>query len=145
MVSLSMAPTDSPLPRRIVHKSKGKSYTNIGICTYFAMLFRMNELAPKKRKMTDDQIAAEIEKEYPNRPSAQCFRGPNKKRTINEYRLRYNSGRFTHGTPPTIYSYRYDSMGNRVDGRTGKYPLPAIQVLGLQSSHRYHRGLNETR
>lgn len=142
MVSLSMAPTH-PLPsRRIIHKSRGRSYTNIGICTYFAMLFRMNELAPKKRKMTDDQIAAEIEKEYPNRPSAFCFRGPNKRRTINEYRLKYNSGRFTNGTSPANPSYRYDSMGNRVDGRTGKKVLPAIQVLGLKSSHRYHRGLN---
>lgn len=139
MVSFSMGTTNHPHRPRICHKSRGKSYANIGICTYFAILFRANEVASKKRKMTDDQIAEAIEKEYPDRPSAFYFRGPNKKRTINEYRHRYNKGFFTGGQVPHLYSYRYDSTGNRVDGRTGKKILPTIQELGLQSAHNYWR------
>ncbi len=123
------------------HKSRGIT-SGVGICTYFAFLFRSNEIAPLKRKLTDDQIASMVEKEFPHRPSAFVFRGPNKKRTINEYRLRYNRGLFTNSKVPADYSFRYDSAGIRVDGRTGKKPLPTIQILGLQSSHRYYRGLN---
>ncbi len=100
---------------------------------------RANELAPKKKKLTDEQLAIAIEEEYPHRPTAFCFRGPTKTRTINEYRLRYNQGKFTGGKVPSLYSYRYDSLGNRVDGRTGKKILPTIQELGLQSAHNYNR------
>lgn len=121
------------------HKSQGLT-SGVGICTYFAFLFKFNETLPKKRKLTDEQIALAVEKEFPGRPSAQCFRGPTKRRTINEYRLKYNAGKFTYNKMPEFYSYRYNSSGDRVDGRTGKKVLPVIQELGLQSSHRYHRG-----
>jgi hypothetical protein len=124
--------------RKARHKSRGKT-SGVGICTYFAFLFRANELAFKSRKLTDDQIAIMVEKEFPDRPSALVFRGPSKKRTINEYRIRYNTGRFTYGKTPELYSYRYNSVGDRVDGRTGKKVLPTIQELGLQSAHRYWR------
>ena len=117
------------------HKSRGLT-SGVGICTYFAFLFRSNETAPKNKKLTDDQIASLVEKEFSHRPSAFYFRGPNKRRTINEYRIKYNSGAFTDGKMPATHSYRYDSLGNRVNGRTGK-PLPTIQELGLQSAHKY--------
>lgn len=143
----SMTNFASPNNRgKATHKSKGIT-SGVGICTYFAFLFRSNEIAPKKKKLTDEQIAIAIEKEFPNRPTAFSFRGPNKNKTINEYRLKYNRGCFTYNQIPELYSYRYDSMGNRVDGRTGRKILPTIQELGLQSAHRYWReyGCNKDR
>jgi hypothetical protein len=121
---------------RTRHKSKGIT-SGVGICTYFAFLFRYNETS--KKKLTDEEIAILVEREYPDRHSAKAFRGNTKKRTINEYRHRYNAGLFTTGKIPALFSYRYDSLGNRVDGRTGKKILPTIQELGLQSAHRYWR------
>ncbi len=128
---------NKPSQRKIKHKSRGIT-SGVGICTYFAFLFASNE-KPGTKKLTDDEIAILVERQFPGRKTAQVFRGPNKKRTINEYRHRYNLGLFTMGKIPALYSYRYDSMGNRVDGRTGKKILPTIQELGLQSAHRYWR------
>jgi hypothetical protein len=122
-------------PKR-VHKSRGVN-TGLGICSYFVALFQANELAPKRKKLTDDQIAILVEKEFPHRASAKVYRGNNKKRTINEYRHRYHTGKFTNGVIPSIYSFRYDKDGDRVDGRTGKEKLPAIQTQGLASAQRY--------
>lgn len=123
--------------QRIRHKSRGIT-SGVGICTYFAFLFRSNERVGSK-KLTDEQIAILVERQFPGRKTAQVFRGPNKKRTINEYRHRYNLGLFTGGKMPALHSYRYNSDGLRVDGRTGKKVLPIIQELGLQSAHKYWR------
>jgi hypothetical protein len=122
-------------PRR-VHKSICVT-TGVGICTYFANLFQANELSPKVKKLTDEQIAILVEKEFPNRPTAKVYRGQSKRRTINEYRQRYHNGKFTGGDIPSVFSFRYDKDGDEVDGRTGKYKLPAIQVTGLASAQRY--------
>jgi hypothetical protein len=129
-------------PKRTKHKSRGIT-TGLGICSYFATLFQANELAPKGRKMTDEQIAMKVEHEFPNRPGAFAYRGQTKKRTINEYRHRYNTGKFTGGILPLLFSFRYNSSGEIVDGKTGKEVLPVIQIDGFKSAHRYWRGLQQ--
>lgn len=125
--------------RKTIHKSKGHT-TGLGICAFFAYLFKVNEIVPKRKKKTDDQIAAEVEKEFPYRPTAFCFRGKNKTRTISEYRHRYNTGKFTKGVIPSILSFRYDEDGDKVDMRTGKIKLVKFEVECLLSAHRYYRG-----
>jgi hypothetical protein len=122
--------------KRTKHKSKGIT-TGLGICSYFAAIFRANEGCVTKRKKTDEQIAIMIEREFPHKLGAFAFRGETKKRTINEYRHRYNTGKFTGGIVPSIYSFRYNKTGDRVDGRTGTKVLPTIQQHGLASQQRY--------
>jgi hypothetical protein len=120
---------------KTIHKSRGVN-TGLGVCAYFAMLFRANVKLPKSKKLTDEQIAILVEREFPDRPTAKMYRGQTKTRTINEYRYRYHTGKFTGGNIPSEYSFRYDKNGVEVDGRTGK-ELPNIQKHGLASQQRF--------
>lgn len=87
--------------------------------------------------MTDEKIAILVEREFPHRHTAYSFRGKTKKRTINEYRYRYNTGKFTGGVIPPTYSFRYNRNGCIVDGKTGKKELPDATIMLYQSTHRY--------
>ena len=106
-----------------LHKSHGVT-TGLGICSFFAMLFRLNESSPVK--LTDEQIALRVKEEYPDRPTADRYLGKNKIRTINEYRCRYNTGMFTKGLSPRKQSHRYNEQGNKVDGKHGRQSVESI-------------------
>ena len=113
-----------------IHKSKGNT-SGLGITAYFSMLFEINEICPKKRKLTDLEIAIKLAKEFPTRKTAQLvhFVGPNKKHTINSYRYRYNSGKFTRGVLPKRRSFRYNDQGEVVDSKTGKHLLSEEEII----------------
>lgn len=125
---------------KTIHKSKGKT-TGLGICAFFAYLFKVNEVSPKKHKKTDQMIALEVEREFPDRPTAYCFLGDTKTRTINEYRHRYNTGKFTGARLPDVMSFRYDSDGDRVDFRTGKDKLHSFEISCILSAFQYYHKL----
>lgn len=120
------------MAKRKRHKTRGVN-TGLGICSFFAYLFEANTIFPKK--LTDEEIALRVSKEFPSRKSAQAF--IEKRRTVNEYRQRYHRGDFTGFNPPPKFSFRYDSTGNIVDGRKGRRVLTNIEILGLQSQQKY--------
>lgn len=128
-VELGLVPTSDPIRKnRYGPRSQGKR-TGLGICRFWALLFVLNEKLDCHKKMTDAEIQRQVIQEYPDRPVARKLQ--RKKITVNQHRTMYNSGRFTpEYNKPTDndievpYSYRYNSDGRRVDGRTGLRILP---------------------
>lgn len=139
--------------KKNVLKEGDKGVTlGLGICSFFASIFEMNEMVAKKRKLTDEQIEEVVRKEYPNR-KGYFFSGsrPKKKRisyassgtsssnwgkvTVNSYRSKYNKGVFTGKIPPDVPSFRYDYRGEKVDSRTGKRPLTPTQIETILALH----------
>lgn len=127
------------LPRPTVDKSHGRE-TGMGVCSYLAMIFETNELLAVKggKKRTDDQILALVREEFPDREGA-FFTGEKRKSgsyaTVNQWRIKYNAGKLTRGIPPKNRSFRYNSRGEIVDHRTGKYPLLVEEVNKLIREH----------
>ena len=118
-----------------VSKSKGVT-TGVGICVYFSNLFEANELAPKKKRIDDLRIAEKVVEEFPERDSAQAFLTG--KKTVNDYRNRYNKGIFTRGVPPRRLSLRYNKTGQAVDGRTGRHMLLPNEIVTRRPSRDHH-------
>lgn len=129
---------------KIEHKSKGCK-SGVGICAFISFLFKGNELSPTHAKMTDNEIARRLEVEFPNRKSAFEFRGPNKKRTINEYRHRYNVGLFSGGIIPSVLSFRYNSNGQKVLGRREEKVLTEEEIDNLYKEHHARQNMESIR
>ncbi len=123
---------------KVINKSKGIT-TGMGIISYFTSLFEANEFLTTKWKMTDEAIARKIAKEFPHRKSAQDFLHNKSKKTVNSYRYRYNSGKFTRGIPPTILSFRYDKLGEPVNFKTGTTLLLQEEVNLHKEKHKRFR------
>lgn len=124
-------------------KSRGIT-TGLGFCAYISGLFKANEINYQCENtryiLTDKQIAIKLIEEFPGRKMALAFLDPNNRNTINDYRNKYNLGKFSpRKTPPEYHSFRYNEEGQRVDGRTGKKPLPVITERGLISANEYWR------
>lgn len=103
-----------PDPKRVNRygrRSRGKT-TGMGVNEYICALFELNERLPTKKKMTDEALKQQFMEEFPDRPSTQSLK--DKKISMNYYRLKYNSGRFTKGNPPEIRSHRYDYDGRKL-------------------------------
>lgn len=125
----------SPPP---ISKSSGKT-TGMGITAFFVMLLEANELAPKKRRLTDDQILAQVKAEFPNRKLWLRF-GVGKKYSVNGYaRAKYNRGLWTRGIPPEKVSFRYDSQGRAVDYHKGRVPLLNEEVDLIRRNYKQGR------
>lgn len=110
--------------------------SGLGVCAFFATLFESNELCPVRRRMTDDQILAKAQAEFPGR--FDDF-GTGKKYTVNQYRHMYNGGRFTGTVPPEKPSFRYDSSGRIVDARLGRRELLPEEVTLFKTKHKKRR------
>lgn len=122
-------------PGKKIHKSKGKT-TGLGICSYIAILFDVNESSPRKKKMTDSDIAKKILEEFPSRKSAKSFLDHSVRYlTINSYRGFYNSGALT-GTIPKVRSFRYGKLGLPVEGRKGNRILFPDEIEVLIAKHK---------
>lgn len=127
------------LPKRkrgvhVIHKSKGLT-TGLGICAFFANLFETNELSKPARRLTDEQIAIAVEREFPTRKSAKFFRDPKHYLTVNAYRNYYNQGKFTQGKIPKYVSFRYAKGGIPVEGRLGFRPLMQDEIITISRQH----------
>jgi hypothetical protein len=114
-------------------KKSALSSTGQGICKFMANLFEANELAPANKKKTDDELSAIIQAEYPTHLSAVNLQSG--KLTINSHRVKYNSGGFTNGAIPERMSFRYNSKGQVVNGRTGRVPLLKEDVEDMAKAH----------
>ena len=84
--------------------------TGLPIRMYWILLAQRNEAAPKNKKMTDEQIADALRKEYPGRDSAVFD-------AVQYVRRQFNAGVLTRGMKPKWTCYKYDAEGNRVEGR----------------------------
>lgn len=99
----------------------------MGYCQFWIHIFELNELTPKRRKLTDEQIARKVQDEFPNSQTAKELTMDSEavaklgrtKHSVNQYRNSYNAGTFTNGVKPRIVSYRYGKRGERVNPRTG--------------------------
>lgn len=107
-------------------RTQGRN-TGMGICEFWSYLFELNERLPPRRKMTDEEIKRQMIEEFPDRPTVKKLGpvGGKGRDTINQNRQLYNSGRFTRGAPPRVYSYRYTIDGEVADPRTGR-PLSEL-------------------
>lgn len=84
--------------------------TGLPIRMYWCLLFQQNEKAPKAKKMTNEQIAAAMKKEYPGRDSAVFD-------SVAYVRRQFNQGILTRGMKPKYESHAYDAEGNVQEGR----------------------------
>ena len=115
----------------LVHKSKGKTL-GVGICHWFYMVFRAQETLPNKLRRTDAVLAQMVEAEYPERSLG--FSDGSSQKTINDYRQKYNNGKFS---PPEkypidhVFSFRYDEEGRRVDPRHGVRILSQYEIYQI--------------
>lgn len=92
-----------------VHKSKGVR-SRLGWEAYLTSMYESNEILPRYKKLTDDDILRQLEIEFPNRIACRKIREG--KATVNEYRLRYNRGEYSvDGKAPIIQSVRYAKTG----------------------------------
>lgn len=127
--------------RPTVDKSCGVN-TGMGVCSYFAMLFEANEQMVKGRKLTDEQITLRVRNEFPGRKGA-FFTGEKRKtggkETVNQWRQKFNKGNYSRGIPPMLRSFRYNSRGQIVDDRTGKYPLLTEEIDQMKHAHQEAR------
>ena len=111
--------------------------TGMGLLEFLETIFIANENRSKTGKITDEEIARQIIREFPRcRTSTalrQWLRGGKQTSvrtepaTVNRFRNKYNAGRL--GTPdpetgeyhpPVIQSHRYGPDGSIVNPRTGR-------------------------
>lgn len=120
--SVSVRPSEEI--RTALHKTHGAT-TGLGICSYAAVLLKMNEELPKTNKLTDEDIKVLLLREYPDgRSTKRLAEG---KITVGYYRTRYNDGTLT-GLVPVVKSRRYTARGELADRRTGR-PLIGAQLM----------------
>ncbi len=93
-------------------KSKGRTL-GLGVGETWVALFKKNASAKKADRMTDEQITAFLNKEFPDRQSA-IFGN------VQGVRGKYNRGGF--GDTPSTPSVPYDKDGNPVEVRRGRKP-----------------------
>jgi len=120
---------------RIERKSTGK-ISGMGITLYFVSLFEANEILPPKQRVTDEVIAKRVAKEFSHRKSAQDFLGNKTKKTVNSYRYRYNTGKFTRKLPPVEPSFRYNKHGQVVNFKTGNILLTQQEIQHIKDKHK---------
>jgi hypothetical protein len=108
-------------------KKKGK-IAGLGVFATIEMLFEWNETAPPDKRMNDNTIKMEILKEFPEKVAELGAEGRVGKATINEYRSRFNRGRFTQGRKPRRMSWRYNDEGEKVEGRFGARELTQKEI-----------------
>lgn len=110
-------------------KNTGKQH-GLNVRQTWMKLFVQNERAAKSAKMTDEQIQAEMRKEFPGRESFEFTDIAG----VASVRRGYNRGVFTEGKAPDIQSKRYDKDGNELTARGkvvgGAAPAPTATAKG---------------
>jgi hypothetical protein len=125
----SLKPKKQPMLRRAAAKhTNGKRY-GLGVTRFIANLFRLNEKAPKHKKMTDAEIARQIRIEYPQNETIQKTYAedrPDLSSQIAFQRSQYNRGRLVVSDGPprrSEVSFCYNENGDAVNTR---YANPRI-------------------
>lgn len=87
--------------------------TGLPIQAAWVHIFEQNRKAPKKKRLTDDQISEWMKKEFPGRKS-KVFD------MVNSVRTKFNKGGLTKGEVPKVESVPYDEDGNITEVRRGR-------------------------
>lgn len=127
------AASSAPIRGKAEHKSRGLT-TGLGVTAFLCSLFEANELSPRSKKLTDEQIALELQREFPDRKSVYAYLDDANPLTINSRRGSYNRGELTLNVPPREASFRYNGKGVRVDGRTGRRQLLPEEVKAIEKA-----------
>jgi hypothetical protein len=117
--------TPDPIHVKGAH-TKGRR-TKLGIMAFWHALFELNELNPSSKKMTNAEIARQMNLEFPGRPAIEKLL--EKPSEVNTFRHMYNTGTLiaTRKEKPKHISFRYNAKGNKVDPRTERV-LTASEV-----------------
>ena len=98
-------------------RAVGRIY-GLSVHSTWAKLFEDNERLPRKKKLTDAQIAGTMKKEFPNNVNNLY-----NEKGVKAARYRYNlDGLHKGGEPPATRSKQYDQDGNEVIGRASRKP-----------------------
>jgi hypothetical protein len=103
----------------------------MGVFSTWASVFDANESHPKKKKLTDEQIAAFMIAEFPKHDT-KLFKllKAGVMHRVQAMRASYNRGQFTKGVKPKKVSHRYDKSGNVCDPIfSGKKGVTMDQIL----------------
>jgi hypothetical protein len=133
----------TPVKKAVVRRKSSRrsvgATSGQGVTQFLSSLFEANELIPesqaRNRKMTDEQIAEMMKREFPGRGTG-IITG---KVTINEYRIRYNKGHFSRMIPPEKMSFRRGKFGRIVDARSGKHFLLPEEIAKMQAEYEANR------
>ena len=121
--------------QKLIRKSTGIT-SGMGITLFFMSIFEANEMLSPKQRLTDSTIARRVAKEFPHRKSAQDFIADKPNKTVNSYRYRYNTGKFTRKLPPAIPSFRYNKQGQIVNFKTGSFLLTEQEIQDIKEAHK---------
>lgn len=114
---------------------KGRKSITTGLPTskFFESIFKMNEALAKNRKLSDNAILFEWEKQFgelwpkENDRVRRAFLIARLAK-IREYRKRWNCGELYRNQIVRVVSWRYDSQGRRVCFSDGVTPLSPEQM-----------------
>jgi len=93
-----------PKAKKSTTREVGKT-SGVGVQETWIKLFAQNEKAKKSARMTDEQIATAMHKEFPGRESKIFDQ-------VQAVRNKYNKGGFKSVGVPAVLSQRYDEQGN---------------------------------
>ena len=94
---------------KLIKKGSG-SDRGPGVAETWVRLFEQNERAAKGKKMTDEDITAELNRTFPKKKS-KIFKA------VASVRSKYNAGGFNGGKRPAVQSFRYDTNGEQLAPR----------------------------
>ena len=123
-----------PLPRVYKHKAKASrgvhhselsKTTHLTPTQWFEAIFIANEKLPKSKKMTDLDILATWEREFPQKwPKEEGKRlhefRKQRLTKLRDYRKRFNRGELYREQTVRHISWRYDRKGTKVDFSNGE-------------------------
>jgi len=125
---------NTPMFERKIRKIKRGKKWKMGFSQFLASLFRINEVNPRSKKMTDAEIARQVREEYSElKDISKRFASDNPElsRLISKYRSEYNRGRLITSSPPPepkFVSFAYNNNGNAVNARY----VPPMELTELE-------------
>lgn len=101
-------------PRRRSESNGGRGKTlGLKVGETWVHLFQQNEKAKRSKKMTDDELATFMKKEFPDRTSKNVT-------AVQSNRTCYNKGVYNDGVAPKVQSHPYDDDGDKILVRRGR-------------------------
>ena len=128
-----ITPKNTPdKPRRVVHRTIGRR-TGLGVCSFMFNLMELNEMLPKNKKMTNEELKRQLFDEFPTHLSQLQRSFDQGNSSVNYYRTLYNEGRLIRSREPKNCAFRYNINGDKVDARSGK------KLLSLKEQNDWRR------
>jgi hypothetical protein len=140
-VGLFRPANNTPIP----HKGKSPS-SGLTTTQFFEVIFKTNEAMPKSKKLTDNMILAEWERQF----GAGWPKAEDRQRRefliarlakLRDYRKRWNRGELYAKQIVRVVSWRYDAKGVRVDFSDGTTPLTSEKAAEWTRYFRERAGI----